>query len=217
MKLFKNLPPGFSNGVFNTKKEKKKISTIWIVLSFLLFLPFVGVLLLGIRFMQNKKDMARSGKIMRGIGIAFSILFLIALTTSELSDFTAFILIIVFFGLTGVICFLFAFTMFEKSKLQEKYKTAVEEHKLTNLRDISETMELPLDTVIEDLKQMITGGIFPEASIDTTKEVFILRSYIPQGQQERKTMKCNSCGAAVTAVQGMDSVCEYCGSQVSYR
>ena len=197
------------------QKKENPISKIWIVLSFVFLLPPLGILLTGLRLKQNKRELLKGGRTLLTVSLVFLGLFFLFM----LIDYTGiqdFLFSLYFFGSGAVIAFVMSLTMIKKGSLQEKYRVAVEEHKLVELNEIAAAVKLPLYTVVRDLQEMITVGIFPEAAIDIEKGIFTLRVYTVENQQFR-TIQCKSCGASVVVVLGRDALCEYCGSPVSFN
>ena len=196
------------------RKEENPISIIWIILSFVFLVPFLGVLLLGFRFRHKKRELLKGGRTLFAVALTFlGMFFLFAFI--DYTGPTDLLFSGYFFGIGSVIGLVFSLMLIKKGTLQEKYISAVEEHRLTELRSISAAMELPVETVIRDLQQMINDSIFPEAEIDAAMGIFTLRVYTPENQQV-KTVKCQSCGATAVAVLGRGNVCQYCGAPVNY-
>ena len=196
------------------KKEDKQIPIFVIVLAFCFFMPPLGVLLMGLRFNQNKKGLHKSGQTMLWVSIIFFVLFFVfaLVDTPELSDwlFSAY-----FFGLGSMIALVFAVILLHQANLQDKYKIAIEEDKLTDLTAIASSVGVIRENAIKHLRKMITDGIFPDAKVDVPNGIFILKAIVPD-EELVKAIKCKSCGATIVAVINKDTICEYCGSPVAY-
>ena len=144
-------------------QEKKKISIIWIVLFFVLFLLPLGVLLIGLRLMQNKKELIKGGRIMLAIAvILFAFFMLFSLVSYDGADDVIFSFYL--FGIGAIIAFVFAFLMVKKGNKYQKYFASIINHGIIQLSALADTMKISKDAVIQDLQQMIAGGIFPKQS-----------------------------------------------------
>jgi len=196
-------------------KKENLISIIWIVLSFMFFLFPLGVFLIGMRLSHNKKELLKGARTALGVAITFFALFFL-FAFADYSGIEDLLYSGYFFGLGAVITFVFSLRLRKQGNLYEKYRTAVELHRISELGKIAEAMELSWDTVIRDLRQMINEDIFPEAEIDEERGIFTLRVYTPDNQETR-AVQCSSCGATVVSILGRDTVCEYCGSPVTFR
>ena len=190
-------------------QEKKRISIIWIVLSFVLFLLPLGVLLIGLRLMQNKKELIKGGRIMLAIAvILFAFFMLFSLVSYGGADDVIFSFYL--FGIGAIIAFVFAFLLVKKGNKYQKYFASVTNHGIVQLSALADTMKMSKDAIIQDLQQMIADGIFPEAKLDVQEGIFVVENHLII------TVKCDNCGASVSGVLGTNAVCEYCQSPVSF-
>ena len=192
-------------------KTKERLGIGWIIVSFIFVQP-LGVLLLGIRLGQNRKDMIKGSGTMLKLSVTFIALFLLFLISDNITTEDIYYSIY-FFGAGGVLGFVISLLMRKRGTVDEKYKSVVEGHRLTKVEHIAQAMKLSEEIVMRDLQKMIKCGIFPDAELDRAAGIFCLDKDVPE--EKRKTFSCDGCGATVVAIVGKDSVCEYCGSPVN--
>jgi len=198
------------------KKDKKQISVIWVVLSFVFFLFPVGMFLVSLRYWQNKTSHAKGGRSLLAVAITFFALFLLFWLISDVPTMQDFIMSFYLFGAGSIIGLVFSGLMLANGAKQAKYLRAVESYQCTTISAVVEAVGLPRATVVNDLQKMIHDGILPEAKMDASADVFTLR-FRELAEQMTKTVRCPGCGATAVATRGIASVCEYCGAPVVFE
>ena len=196
----------------------KIVLFILLIIVTMIFVPPLGMFLLGLKLRQNRKKTLERGKILLALSIAYTSLFFL-FCFIDYKDLTDFIFSMYLFGASGIIAFIMSLFMLVRGRKEKKYTDAVTKHTITPIEDISKTMHLPKEIVLRDLLGMISYGIFPGAKIDLHKNIFILNTNIPASDKtanKSKTIRCEGCGATATAFEGKGTVCEYCGAPVNY-
>ena len=194
-------------------ESKNPINVGWIVVSFIFVQP-LGMLLLCLRFLYDKKESLKHGRTILKTSITFFVLFLIFLFT-DTPDMEDFLYSLYLFGGGALIGFVAAYIMIRRGRKYEKYRSAVEMHKLVKLQSIADAVKLPVETVTQDLLKMIEVDFFPDARVNLDERTFILNAAM-QEEEKTKTVRCTGCGATAVAVSSRGTVCEYCGAPVNY-
>ena len=193
-------------------KRKKLVGARWIALAFLL-MPPLGMALLGARFMQNRQASIRNGTGMVLVTVAYIAPFALFL----LFDYEelAYLLVgLVMAGAGSISGLVMAHSMIRRGLRDKKYIAALERYRLVSVQDIAETVRLSAGVVQRDLKSMIAGGVFPDAELDTERDILCLDKRKPV--ERIRMVRCSRCGAAVVAAGSKSGVCEYCGAPVNY-
>ena len=163
-------------------KEKKRISDakmpetdmpdrvplVFVILAFAIIQP-VGMLLLGIRKLQNTGILIKEGRSMLTISVVFIILFFSLLDYPELSNFFT---IFYFIGSCGVIALLFSLLIFRQGQRCEKYKSAIMTHHLTQISDIASAVKQPEPRVLQRFAQNDEREIFSPSGTGYRKHDF---------------------------------------------
>ena len=194
-------------------KPKNTVSIGGIAAAFVFIQP-LGMFLLGLRLLHNKQEILKNGRTMFKVAVVFLALFLIFLLV-DYQSITDFYYSFYLFGGGAVIGLIMSLIMIRQGLKDEKYKAAVEIHKLTKLHSIADTVKTPVETAIRDLRYMIEHDIFPNAELNVEEQIFTLNVRL-RGEEKMRTMRCSGCGATVFAVSSKGTVCEYCGSPVNY-
>ena len=186
-----------------------RVPLVLVILAFAIIQP-VGMLLLGIRKLQNTGILIKEGRSMLTISAVFIILFFSLLDYPELSNFLT---IFYFIGSCGVIALLFSLLIFRQGQRCEKYKSAIMTHHLTQISDIASAVKLPEQRVCKDLRKMMSARFFPHPELDIENMIFRADIFEP-GIEKKRTQKCKGCGATGVLVEGRTGICEYCGRAI---
>ena len=194
------------------EKEVERLALMWVVLGFIFIQP-LGMLLLGVRKIQNRKSILKEGQSLFKVAVVFLALFaffIFALMDEEVTIGYGFY----FFGSLSLIAFVMSGIMIRIGVSDAKYMSAVVDHELTKIDDIASAVKKPKEVVVKELKKLIRCDVYPNASLDTIEMVFCLDKYAtPLKHMQAQT--CTHCGATVVAVEGQSGICEYCGSAVN--
>ena len=200
-------------GVVVEEKSGKTIGFGWIVFSFIFVQP-LGMLLLCLRFILNRKDVLKGAWTIFKTSAVFFALFWVFM----LVDYTGmedFFYSLYLFGAGSLIGFTMFPFMLTLGCKDAKYRIAVEKTRLVKLQDIASAVNMSEAIAARDLQKLIDCGAFPNGKLDMNNEIFILNKYDHEREQTR-TFRCSGCGATVVAVNNKGGVCEYCGSPVNY-
>lgn len=210
--------------------EKVKAIYSWpaIILAFILFWP-VGIFLLVKRLKVDKKGATGAGKTLNIIGyISFGLALLgtsVCISDGfESSDISA----IIFLLSVGAVMCSIARKLKKNAEKTRNYMQIIVNGSETRLDYIANAMNIPYDTVVKDLKQMIDTGYFRNGYVDTVSRKLVLpnrknsveieshyqeQAYIttPVAYKQTKTVTCKCCGAK-NVIETDVGECEYCGS-----
>lgn len=195
-------------------KKSKPVATVWLVLAFIFVQP-LGMVLLGLRRMHDRGEWLKNGQSLLKTAFVFFGLFWLffLINPPTVQDFQySFYL----FGAGALIGFAMSYVMITKGRVDEKYKTAVVQHRLEKVADIANTVGVDEKTAAADLRKMILNGIFPYAALSNDGRLFDLEARHPHVAIKR-SIRCFSCGAKIVVIKGRGGRCEYCGTVSEYE
>ena len=195
------------------RRSSEPIGMHWIVLAFL-FLQPLAIPLLGLRYMWKKTEQLSAGRSLFKVSVVFIGLFLLFMLV-DYQGLEDFYYSFYFFGAGGIIGLIMSLRMIQQGSKDEKYYYAVEVNHLEKISDIALALNIPSETVVQDLQKMMQNDFFPNAKLDVAGQLFILNAAEREAVKQR-TFRCSGCGATVLAISNQGSVCEYCGSPVNY-
>jgi hypothetical protein len=195
-------------------KAKKPIAVAWIAIAFIFVQP-LAMLLLGVRRMQNKREWLKGGQAMLKLSLVFLGLFFLFWLVGGAANMEDFKYSFYLFGAGSIIGLVIAQKMIKKGRQDEKYKAAVETHRMEKVEAIAKEAGVSQETAVRDLRKMIEDGIFPHAQITQEGKHFYLEALHPHIARER-TVRCTGCGAKVFVTKNRGGKCEYCGMVWEY-
>lgn len=94
-----------------------------------------------------------------------------------------------------------------------------------SIASLASSLNITVDVAMKNVCTMLSWGLFPDCYIDMKNKMLVTpdkkveQTEIPEVQivnpeVEYVTVKCAACGAENKIAEGIDSVCEYCGSEV---
>lgn len=135
------------------------------------------------------------------------------------------IAIVLFFLILGIALVVLGNKM-KKSARVKQYIDLVMNQEITAIADIAVAFPSTYGKVRTELQEMINEGYFPNAYLDDASGTIILSqnnqyrqtddSVTERSNSEPGQMKCESCGAIVSAVAVKKGECEYCGAAIKY-
>lgn len=199
------------------KSKQKSTSWGWIIFWFVIFWP-VGIFLLLKKLNSDKTATLEKGKtvtIISYVLIGFGVIYFLMAITEDIGMMMPALL----FGGGGVWVNQIARKMKRSGERYKKYINLIVNHSQTNIDYIASTLELPYETVTQDLHKMIDLGYFADAYINSAnREIILPQAGEPQPSQQTPDIQkqvsiitCNRCGAHNKVFEQFNE-CEYCNS-----
>ena len=190
------------------KEIPNRIPREFVILGFIIVQP-VGMLLHGLRKLQDIRNLTRDGRRMLSLAAVFISIFFMLFSQRE--DATDILLFFYFFGSLGLIALTFAIIMFTLDRRYRKYKAAVTTHHLTQISDIAAAVGQSKEDAVRTLRRMTAAGFFPDPVLDIQRMVFRPDRNEATVEQMR-AIQCSGCGVTILLVEGRRGICEYCGT-----
>ena len=207
-----------------------------IIIAFIVFWP-VGLALLILRNTGNKHSVFLGSTDKRKYIIAGVVLIVLAIVSFSNNSGTMGVLYLA----GGIALIAYANVLVRKSQRNRMYIDLIVNNTETNLDKIASMCNVQYDTVVKELKSLITFNVLKNASIDEMNRTITINRVQPQTQPQQQISQfvndvtagftsavaaeqaapvactCSGCGAKVVVQPGQTVICEYCGIAVTAR
>lgn len=205
--------------------------SVWaIILAFLIFWP-LGIVLLILRSTGNKQSVFLGSTDKKKYVIAGAVLILLGLF--RISNSTG---MGIFMIAGGIALIAYADKAKRRAVRNRQYIDVIVNQGQTSLDNIASICNINYDTVVKELKSLVTLGVLKNAEINETNRTIAIHKGVQQSsqtelqqavssvidsvtggsQQDAKMVACvcPGCGAKVVIPQGSTQTCEYCDSPI---
>ena len=193
-----------------SKIKIKGMGIAWIVL-LCIFVPPIGVLMLGVRYMRNLWALPRGG-----LRMCVTTGVMLMLGSMMISDETLrgnpIANMYAFAGLVGIP---FSVLLLRSYARDKRCFELVDLQKLRGISAIAQSMHLSEEKVLRHLTRMLHDGAFPELELDMSTKT-LKPNNVAMARVQVKSVDCERCGATVAVYDDRANFCEYCGSAVSF-
>ena len=195
------------------ERAKEPDFIVWIVVAFIFFPP-MGMPLMAMRLMPNRRTGLKNGQTLFTVSGAFFLLYIWLLLPTETDQMLNIIFSTYFVGITAIAGLIVSQILIQRGRKDAKYVSAIEKHNLKKIQDIAAAVKTKPEAAINYLEQMIIDEIFPNGAFNADRTEFILDKNTVI--EKVRTFRCPGCGATVIATTAGGTVCEYCGSPVNF-
>lgn len=205
-----------------------------IIIAFIVFWP-VGLALLILRNTGNKHSVFLGSTDKRKYIIAGVVLIVLAIVSFSNHSGTMGVLYLA----GGIALIAYANVLVRKSQRNRMYIDLIVNNNETSLDKIASMCNVQYDTVVKELKSLITFNVLKNASIDEMNRTITINRVQPQPQPQQQISQfvndvtagftsavaaeqaapvscaCSGCGAKVVVHPGQTVICEYCDTPIT--
>ena len=205
-----------------------------IIIAFIVFWP-VGLALLILRNTGNKHSVFLGSTDKRKYIIAGVVLIVLAIVSFSNHSGTMGVLYLA----GGIALIAYANVLVRKSQRNRMYIDLIVNNNETSLDKIASMCNVQYDTVVKELKSLITFNVLKNASIDEMNRTITINRVQPQPQPQQQLSQfvndvtagftsavaaeqaapvactCSGCGAKVVVQPGQTVICEYCDTPIT--
>lgn len=212
--------------------NKKKSASWGVIILLLLFVPFIGIILLVKKLFEDKAGAYKNSLVARMIGVlqlffgAF-LFFTVVYKEPEVSDL---VVLFLFFIGPGLFLFLKGLSLKKAGVRYEIYLELIWQRRIYSIDEIALEVSLTHAKTLKELQALINTGYIENAYVDQGRQMVIVEGYEPNAtkqpvvnkmkqktkQKKIKVVVCNNCGASNAVTLGISSQCEYCRTPLSF-
>ena len=203
----------------NEKEQPWYTSIVAVIIAMICFWP-VGCVLLYLRIINNKGKYRGNTYMLITLAVILILFGIVGLSVFFYGgDSSDFFLATLMFIIPGAVCAFFSYKRMKQLKIYKKYSDYISVRKKVEIEGICSKLNVDYDTAVSTLTDMISKDMIKgyltenELIIGKQNSDNLEVNYSEQTKKkEVKIVKCKSCGAKNTVVEGETKECEYCGT-----